>query len=113
MHFSWLGMRDSNPRSWDQNPVPYHLANPQRGARKDTFELLMVGIRPASGGLATSSLKTSFQEKLALRTATGCSRPDPGARTVVDLPLGDAPLILLRVGIIAENLRYFQDSGAI
>jgi hypothetical protein len=26
----WLGMRDSNPRSWDQNPVPYHLANPQR-----------------------------------------------------------------------------------
>ena len=24
----WLGMRDSNPRSWDQNPVPYHLANP-------------------------------------------------------------------------------------
>ena len=26
---SWLGMRDSNPRSRDQNPVPYHLANPQ------------------------------------------------------------------------------------
>ena len=26
---SWLGMRDSNPRSWDQNPVPYRLANPQ------------------------------------------------------------------------------------
>ena len=26
----WLGMRDSNPRSWDQNPVPYRLANPQR-----------------------------------------------------------------------------------
>lgn len=25
----WLGMRDSNPRSWDQNPLPYHLANPQ------------------------------------------------------------------------------------
>ena len=25
----WLGMRDSNPRSWDQNPVPYRLANPQ------------------------------------------------------------------------------------
>lgn len=24
----WLGMRDSNPRSRDQNPVPYHLANP-------------------------------------------------------------------------------------
>lgn len=24
---SWLGMRDSNPRSRDQNPVPYHLAN--------------------------------------------------------------------------------------
>ena len=24
----WLGMRDSNPRSWDQNPLPYHLANP-------------------------------------------------------------------------------------
>ena len=23
----WLGMRDSNPRSWDQNPVPYRLAN--------------------------------------------------------------------------------------
>ncbi len=28
----WLGMRDSNPRSWDQNPVPYRLANPQRPA---------------------------------------------------------------------------------
>jgi site-specific DNA recombinase len=26
---NWLGMRESNPRSWDQNPVPYHLANPQ------------------------------------------------------------------------------------
>ena len=26
---AWLGMRDSNPRSWDQNPVPYRLANPQ------------------------------------------------------------------------------------
>ncbi len=24
----WLGWRDSNPRSWDQNPVPYHLATP-------------------------------------------------------------------------------------
>ena len=23
----WLGVRDSNPRSWDQNPVPYRLAN--------------------------------------------------------------------------------------
>ena len=30
MHFSWLGMRDSNPRYRDQNPVPYHLANPQQ-----------------------------------------------------------------------------------
>ena len=29
-HFLWLGMRDSNPRCRDQNPVPYHLANPQR-----------------------------------------------------------------------------------
>ena len=27
----WLGMRDSNPRSRDQNPVPYRLANPQCG----------------------------------------------------------------------------------
>ena len=26
----WLGWRDSNPRSWDQNPVPYHLATPYR-----------------------------------------------------------------------------------
>jgi site-specific DNA recombinase len=26
---SWLGMRDSNPRSRDQNPLPYRLANPQ------------------------------------------------------------------------------------
>jgi site-specific DNA recombinase len=25
---NWLGMRDSNPRCWDQNPVPYRLANP-------------------------------------------------------------------------------------
>lgn len=24
----WLGMRDSNPRSRDQNPLPYRLANP-------------------------------------------------------------------------------------
>ena len=31
---AWLGMRDSNPRSRDQNPVPYHLANPQ-------YELLL------------------------------------------------------------------------
>ncbi len=28
LRLSWLGMRDSNPRSWDQNPVPYRLANP-------------------------------------------------------------------------------------
>ena len=27
-YLNWLGMRDSNPRSWDQNPVPYRLANP-------------------------------------------------------------------------------------
>ena len=27
-YFLWLGMRDSNPRSRDQNPLPYHLANP-------------------------------------------------------------------------------------
>jgi hypothetical protein len=26
---TWLGKRDSNPRSWDQNPVPYRLAIPQ------------------------------------------------------------------------------------
>lgn len=26
---SWLGMTDSNRRSRDQNPLPYHLANPQ------------------------------------------------------------------------------------
>ena len=26
---TWLGMRDSNPRSRNQNPLPYHLANPQ------------------------------------------------------------------------------------
>lgn len=25
----WLGMRDSNPRCRNQNPKPYHLANPQ------------------------------------------------------------------------------------
>ena len=29
----WLGMRDSNPRWRDQNPLPYHLANPQQCAR--------------------------------------------------------------------------------
>lgn len=28
---TWLGMRDSNPRSRDQNPMPYRLANPQCG----------------------------------------------------------------------------------
>ena len=27
---NWLGWRDSNPRSWDQNPLPYHLATPHR-----------------------------------------------------------------------------------
>lgn len=26
----WLGMRDSNPRSRNQNPLPYHLANPHQ-----------------------------------------------------------------------------------
>lgn len=25
----WLGVRDSNPRSRDQNPLPYRLANSQ------------------------------------------------------------------------------------
>ena len=29
----WLGMRDSNPRSRDQNPLPYHLANPHQDYR--------------------------------------------------------------------------------
>ena len=29
IRLNWLGMRDSNPRSWNQNPLPYHLANPQ------------------------------------------------------------------------------------
>ena len=27
---NWLGMRDSNPRWRNQNPLPYHLANPHR-----------------------------------------------------------------------------------
>jgi hypothetical protein len=26
----WQGMRDSNPRSRNQNPLPYRLANPQK-----------------------------------------------------------------------------------
>lgn len=26
--YAWLGWRDSNPRSRDQNPLPYHLATP-------------------------------------------------------------------------------------
>ena len=30
---TWLGMRDSNPRSRDQNPLPYHLANPHQDYR--------------------------------------------------------------------------------
>ncbi len=30
---AWLGREDSNPRSRDQNPLPYHLATPQRAAR--------------------------------------------------------------------------------
>ena len=29
LYKTWLGRRDSNPRSWDQNPVPYRLATPQ------------------------------------------------------------------------------------
>lgn len=29
VHSDWLGKRDSNPRSRDQNPVPYRLAIPQ------------------------------------------------------------------------------------
>ena len=29
----WLGMRDSNPRSRNQNPLPYHLANPHHRRR--------------------------------------------------------------------------------
>jgi hypothetical protein len=105
MHSPWLGMRDSNPRSWDQNPVPYRLANPQReSARENKFEFLIFGIRPTFGGPATSSLKTSFQEKVALRIATGNSHPDPGTRTQINgvpakfyfvghesLPLGQSP----------------------
>lgn len=33
---AWLGREDSNPRSRDQNPLPYHLATPQRAARHGT-----------------------------------------------------------------------------
>ncbi len=32
----WLGMRDSNPRSRDQNPLPYHLANSQHSQKERT-----------------------------------------------------------------------------
>jgi hypothetical protein len=39
-------MRDSNPRSWDQNPVPYHLANPQHFVMRQTLRLFS----PKPGG---------------------------------------------------------------
>jgi hypothetical protein len=39
----WLGMRDLNPRSWDQNPVPYRLANPQyRGDYTKSYVIKLV-----------------------------------------------------------------------
>ncbi len=41
----WLGMRDSNPRSWDQNPVPYRLANPQYCRSKLSYHKLYVSKR--------------------------------------------------------------------
>ena len=45
----WLGMRDSNPRSWDQNPVPYRLANPQYCRSKLSYHKLYVSKRLCIG----------------------------------------------------------------
>ena len=45
--YIWLGMRDSNPRSRDQNPLPYRLANPHRtsyyNGRLVSVKLTLVG----------------------------------------------------------------------
>ncbi len=38
-------------------------------------------IRVTFGDPETSSLKTSFQEKVSLQSATGRFHPDPGTRT--------------------------------
>ena len=73
-------MRDSNPRSWDQNPVPYRLANPQQSQER-SISIIKYGIRLTFGEPETSRLKASFQRKISLRIAAGNPHPDPGTRT--------------------------------
>ena len=51
----WLGMRDSNPRSRDQNPVPYHLANPQHHSLVSSRTISCNVLTPLSGLLITFS----------------------------------------------------------
>ena len=45
LYTTWLGMRDSNPRSWDQNPVPYRLANPQQRSNCSKKQGVFLGAR--------------------------------------------------------------------
>ena len=44
LDFSWLGMRDSNPRYRDQNPVPYHLANPHWLVSLSSLQTLIIEV---------------------------------------------------------------------
>jgi hypothetical protein len=76
---TWLGKRDSNPRSWDQNPVPYRLAIPHRHSDYtlsgfESWIRVILRLRKMQ-----ASRKAAKQGKLEQPLAV--LTPDPGTRT--------------------------------
>jgi hypothetical protein len=79
---SWLARRDSNPRMLGPEPSALPLGDSPSSQETNAESYCeLYGIRVTFGDPATSSLKTSFQEKIALQIATGNLHPDPGTRT--------------------------------
>jgi hypothetical protein len=73
------GIRTPDPGTRTQCLTAWPLATIAKRQKPNT--LIIIGIRVTFRDPATSSLKTNFQEKIALRIANSNSHPDPGTRT--------------------------------
>src|SRR2546423_15301105 len=82
----WLGRQDSNLGSRDQNPLPYHLATPQRGLQRNRVSAADGGrvgkadtasmVGAAKRGLSTWLRPNEAYSVIEFRQRTASGRPD-------------------------------------